>query len=266
MALETATYIHQLNAANPSGADRLKDGDDHIRMIKAALKATFPGITGPLSASVTHTLLNSLAASAVPIGAIMLWSGLAADVPTGWAICDGRTASKSSGVGTVVTPNLAGFVPMGVTSDHALGATFGQFSKGINTESAGSHTHAAETASAGAHTHSGATGGHALTVDELAAHSHGNGVTDDNVGPNRFPYGTKATTGSGPTIQDSSSGSGTIQGVTESIGGSAAHTHPISSDGAHTHAMTVPSAGAHYHAATIDTSQPTYPIFFIMKV
>lgn len=50
MALETATYINQLNVANPVGSDPIASGDDHLRLIKAALKNTFPAITGPLTA------------------------------------------------------------------------------------------------------------------------------------------------------------------------------------------------------------------------
>lgn len=56
MGLETATYISDLIATNPTTADKRRQGDDHLRLIKAALLATFPNITGALSA--THTELN----------------------------------------------------------------------------------------------------------------------------------------------------------------------------------------------------------------
>lgn len=51
MPLETATFIHQLNAANPLGSDPVAAGDDHLRMIKSAIKSTFPNITGPITVS-----------------------------------------------------------------------------------------------------------------------------------------------------------------------------------------------------------------------
>lgn len=51
MFLEGAEYVHQLNTSNPSGAGRLKGGDDHIRLLKALLENTFPGLTGPLDPS-----------------------------------------------------------------------------------------------------------------------------------------------------------------------------------------------------------------------
>lgn len=46
MPLETAQYINSLNSANPVNTDPISDGDNHIRLIKAAVKATFPNITG----------------------------------------------------------------------------------------------------------------------------------------------------------------------------------------------------------------------------
>ena len=42
MALETATYIDDLVATNPTASDNVSEGDDHIRLIKAAIKTTFP--------------------------------------------------------------------------------------------------------------------------------------------------------------------------------------------------------------------------------
>lgn len=51
MPLETATFIHQLNAANPLGSDPVAAGDDHLRMIKSTIKSTFPNITGPITVS-----------------------------------------------------------------------------------------------------------------------------------------------------------------------------------------------------------------------
>jgi hypothetical protein len=64
MGLEAATFIHQLNAANPVGASDPKgQGDDHLRMIKACLQATFPNIAGAVTP--THTQLNAVGASGV---------------------------------------------------------------------------------------------------------------------------------------------------------------------------------------------------------
>lgn len=42
MGLETATYISQLTPTNPVATDKKNVGDDHLRLIKATLQATFP--------------------------------------------------------------------------------------------------------------------------------------------------------------------------------------------------------------------------------
>lgn len=42
MGLEAATYVSQLVATNPPGTDQKLQGDDHLRLIKAALQNTFP--------------------------------------------------------------------------------------------------------------------------------------------------------------------------------------------------------------------------------
>jgi len=56
MSLETATYINGLNSANPTASDPISAGDDHLRLLKSTIKATFPNITGAVTA--THTELS----------------------------------------------------------------------------------------------------------------------------------------------------------------------------------------------------------------
>ena len=59
MALETGTYISDLNAANPTSTDPKSQGDDHLRLIKSTLLETFPEVTGEVTAS--HIEINLLA-------------------------------------------------------------------------------------------------------------------------------------------------------------------------------------------------------------
>ena len=88
MALETGTHINSLNASNPVSTDGLAQADDHIRLIKATIKATFPNITGAMTA--THTILNGLDARIMSLeaslpaasGTSILFVQSAA--PTGW--------------------------------------------------------------------------------------------------------------------------------------------------------------------------------------
>lgn len=57
MALESSTYINGLVASNPTSSDNISDGDNHIRLLKSTIKATFPNVTGAVSG--THTAINS---------------------------------------------------------------------------------------------------------------------------------------------------------------------------------------------------------------
>jgi len=56
MGLETGTYISDLNESNPTVTDLRSEGDDHFRLIKSTVKATFPNITGAVTP--THDELN----------------------------------------------------------------------------------------------------------------------------------------------------------------------------------------------------------------
>ena len=56
MTIESVTYISDLNATYPAGGDAKSEGDDHIRNIKSAVKATFPNVSGAVLP--THTELN----------------------------------------------------------------------------------------------------------------------------------------------------------------------------------------------------------------
>ena len=87
MALETGTHISDLNAANPVSTDGLAQADDHLRLIKSTILASFPNITGAMTA--THTILNGLDGRVSAIengvhasGTTMLFQQSTA--PTGW--------------------------------------------------------------------------------------------------------------------------------------------------------------------------------------
>lgn len=48
MGLEAATYVSDLVATNPVAGDNVAEGDDHLRLLKAVLQATFPVATAPI--------------------------------------------------------------------------------------------------------------------------------------------------------------------------------------------------------------------------
>ncbi|TFU06176.1 tail fiber protein [Polymorphobacter arshaanensis] len=265
MSLETASYLHQLNPSYPSGTDMQREGDDHIRLLKAAIKATFPNFTGAMN--LTSTFLNDIAVHLVPFGAIMLFSGDTA--PTGWAICDGRTVAKSDGSGTVTTPDMQNRVPVGASVAHALGDMFGQESYTVTAGAGGGHTHDVDLADAANHSHSVSAVGHSLTEAELPAHKHLNGISDDGAAgaSSLFVYGGEAQTAIVAVGIDTNTHGG-FQGYTSEVGSGTAHTHTIDQTpaGAHNHAVTVTGVAGHSHSVTTSSVQPSMALNYIMKV
>lgn len=83
MTVETATYIGSLNSALPTGADAKAEGDDHIRLLKSTLLATFPGMTGAMTG--THTQLNKLVSvfsiASAPANAVAVDAAGKASIP-----------------------------------------------------------------------------------------------------------------------------------------------------------------------------------------
>lgn len=71
MGLETGTYISDLVITNPLGSDAKSTADDHLRLIKSCLKATFPNVTNAVT--MTHTELNTVTSRGLIAG--QTWTG-----------------------------------------------------------------------------------------------------------------------------------------------------------------------------------------------
>lgn len=99
MPLETAPFINSLDATNPTASDPVSQGDDHIRLIKAALKATFPAVAGEVSAS--HSELNRAAQAS----GRFLWGGVTSGVSNTYA------ASAVPAPGALADGMLVTFIP-----------------------------------------------------------------------------------------------------------------------------------------------------------
>ena len=95
MSLETGTYINSLVATNPLGSDALADADGHLRLIKATIKATFPNITAPVTATAAEINAAVLpAAAGIPSGAVAHFAMNTA--PTGWLKANGGAVSRTT--------------------------------------------------------------------------------------------------------------------------------------------------------------------------
>lgn len=97
MGLESATYIDGLVETNPTSSDNANQGDNHLRLIKAAIKATFPNITGPVTA--TH---GALSAAYLPLaggtvsGPITASGGVVGNASTATTLQTARTINGKS--------------------------------------------------------------------------------------------------------------------------------------------------------------------------
>jgi hypothetical protein len=282
--IESATYIADLNSSNPPHTDQLSESDDHLRLTKAVLLASFPNVnaavtdtaavmngytgrldghdtdlagklentgpdtfTGDLTVAGNLTVSGTLSAVPdIPTNTIWMWFGTAATVPAGWAICDG----------TGGTPDLTGRFPLGATIDGDLGVTGGAQSPTLSSD--GAHDHGAATGSGGAHSHGGSSGNTTLSIAQMPAHSHQEGSHLKDVAA----AGETSRTGTGGDRPGSYSSGQAAVFDTESTGGGGSHDHSISSEAAHTHTIT--AASTHTHTIA-DARPPFAQVYFIMK-
>ena len=103
----------------------------------------------------------------MPVGFVGMYSGLLADIPSSWAICDGTNG----------TPNLVDKFVLGTATELAIGGTGGYADSIIpeHTHNA-DHNHTGSSASSGTHSHTGARDISTVAVERNA----GNPVTISN--------------------------------------------------------------------------------------
>lgn len=227
MPLESASFISQLNVANPASTDTVSQADDHLRLIKNVLKTTFPNIDSPVTS--TPAQLNN----PVPVGLIAMWSGAINAVPSGWRLCDGTNS----------TPDLRDRFIVGAGSTYAIGNTGGANTVTLNESQIPGHTHviSATTGAAGAHSHT-------ATVND-PGHVH------TNVGHNSASgSGYPGFDGSGDRWLQVASNSA-VTGISVSIATAGEHTHSISAS-----ASTTGGGQAH------ENRPPYFALAYIMKV
>jgi len=117
MGIETGSFIEDLDNTWPPGGDGLFEADDHIRLVKSILKTQFPGSVGQgfnktilsnedelnhsvgLSGNIQsqinslQALITSISNAVVPIGGIIMYNGLFANIPTSFQLCDGTSGT-----------------------------------------------------------------------------------------------------------------------------------------------------------------------------
>ena len=199
MALETASFIDGLNSSNPAATDALAQADDHLRLIKAAIKATFPNITGAVT--LTQAQINALA-DTVP-------------APPGTKMLFRQSTAPNSWVKDTTDDNAAIRVVSGSVSS---GGSNG-FSNSFNTAFTISGTSGGSGILSTSATTSGST---TLSVSQIPSHSHD--ITESfTKEDNNF------TAGSQRPLRENSVNLGNYTVTTTSTGGGGGHTHSIPS-------------------------------------
>jgi len=283
MPVENASRIDQLDPAMPPADDQIAEGQAHIRLIKAALKNSFPNLAGPVTA--THTQLSAAGNLAtrvsdlegnrartdvdtafaglvdvagsvngrggifentkrlVPRGIIAWWYGAPEQCPAGWQLCDGSNGA----------PDLRGLYLFGagnglspyarVGENNVSVSTSASGSHGHTTDTQGRHAHSAQTDIQGIHHHGGSTQGHALTDDQMPPHTHQVGTEGGN---GNDPDGVPDS----DRVQNFGAGNGPNR-ETSAAGSGNPHAHGIALDGGHQHGVAVEPTGEHAHNTSV---------------
>ncbi len=188
----------------------------------------------------------------VPYGAIIMWSGFSANIPSGWKLCNGLYG----------TPDLRNRFIMGATGDgganpaHSVGG-----GASTTTSASGAHSHTGTISTAGAHSHT--VGDTALTINQMPAHDHQADFTSAQT--DFLIYDPGSTVGTAVNIQGSASGIFRRTRRTYSRGSGAPHSHSLNSAGGHTHTATLDDSTTHTHS--VPYSPPSfYSLCFIQLV
>lgn len=232
MAVEAATRINDLDITKPDATDSKREGDDHLRLIKKVLKQTFTNVDAALS--VAFSVLNGLPAriASLESSGFVRKDGtveMTGELRMGAKRIRAMAAPQSSGdAATWDYVNLKVQLPVGSIYLNATNGTnpasllgYGTWERlgqgrvlvgeGTGTDDNGTAWNFAQGETGGEYTH-------ALTTDELPAHTHADG--DYNVILKADGTGT-------PDGTDNTSGEVKVNayGTLQSVGGGEAHTN-----------------------------------------
>ena len=193
MGLESATFIENLDANNPLANDAISQADDHLRLIKSVLKASFPNINAAVTAvpaelnkktaivsdgagqltfntNVTQALMQTLLGIIKPALSI---DGSTLSIDSGTTAADIRTALGVTN-SSILDAYPVGSVYIGVDSSFDIEGTFGgswtRISQGkvlVGHDDSGSPDADFDTTE-----ETGGSKTHTLSINEMPAHTH----------------------------------------------------------------------------------------------
>lgn len=225
------SFTQQVNCADPiidefslDMAD-VNDAYDEIEAIQTELGTDPAGSEATVAARLTEIELGRL-----PIGAIIMWGGAYADIPSGFDICDGNNG----------TPNLQDrFIKATEAFDDDPGTTGGAHLLELVIANLPSHNHSGSSSSEGGHSH---------TTDSQGIHNHA--------------ILRQASFQSGSAIAAArQGGSGSWSGG-DPVQSSGNHAHTTTAVGNHTHVITVGFTGS---GTGFDNRPLFYELCFIQR-
>lgn len=239
MPLETATYISELVVTNPANSDGLNQADDHMRLIKGAVKATFPNFTAAALQSTQAQIDAAVAAVVTHLGYVkpgfvMDFAGTA--VPAGWLECDGSAVSRTTYADLFTAIGTTWGVGNGTTT---FNLPPDRYRRGRTAAGAAVGTLQADQNKAHTHGVTGAPSAGTLATASAGDHYHAAGINDPG---HNHSYSVSAL-GQGTGTSPSYFYSGITSGTT---GNAFTGVRVTSANGLDTTA----SAGAHSHSIT----------------
>lgn len=243
-----------------------------------------------------------VADSVVPVGTMEMWAGLSSSMPSGWLLCNGQALNtftyrvlhsfisnryggtaysagvtdQSGAVTTFNVPDMTAYIPLGITSGGAAGATTSSFGNTSLTHNHTPNSSATTNADGGSHSHTLSDGGahnHSLTTSNWN-HSHNTGAPS-NVHRHSIPSASNPANTSTNFVSHDATQHGFF-----SVDNAQVHSHTTGTQNAnanHGHSIPTSSGLTHSHtwptSATSTTANQTahnhtmniVPICFIIK-
>jgi hypothetical protein len=225
MGLETGTYIDSLNSSNPTAGDAVSEGDDHLRLIKSTVKATFPNLSGAVTSTQAElNLLDGVTANTTELnyvdittlGTVEASKAVTADANKDVTAIRNLTitGALSAGSGLVtmaeIYPVGSIYINAAVTTNPATLLGFGTWvAFGTGKIMVG---YDASDTDFDALQETGGAKTKTLSISEIPAHTHNQGSHDSTAGDGGA-YNTEfirdhSDTANGPNVESSSTGGG----------------------------------------------------------
>ena len=225
MGLETGTYIDSLNSSNPTAGDAVSEGDDHLRLIKSTVKATFPNLSGAVTSTQAElNILDSVTANTAKLnyvdittlGTVEASKAVTADANKDVTAIRNLTitGALSAGSGLVTMSDIypvgSIYINAAVTTNPATLLGFGTWvAFGTGKMMVG---YDASDTDFDALQETGGAKTKTLSISEIPAHTHNQGSHDSTAGDGGA-YNTEfirdhSDTANGPNVESSSTGGG----------------------------------------------------------